>query len=133
MAGPFLEQLRHAVGLRPMLAVPARISTAAAAGSAKGSSAASGQAAAAAAKPALPAFKQYREADGRFYFKLAAADGTLLLQSRGLDDAREAGAWVKRLKSEGAAALEGAPVELPADVPRDSVARALAALQSAEA
>ena len=35
-------------------------------------------AAAAKAKVALPTFKQYREADGRFYFKLAAADGRVL-------------------------------------------------------
>lgn len=130
VAQPFLEQLRHAVGLRPMLAVPAA-PAASATGADKGTSTATGKAAAAAAKGSLPAFKQYREADGRFYFKLAAADGTLLLQSQGLVDAREAGAWVKRLKSEGAAALDGAPVERPADVPR--VAEALAALQAAEA
>jgi len=119
VAQPFLAELRRAVGLRPMLAAPARPAAA--------------SAPAAEARAALPAFKQYRESDGRFYFKLAAANGTLLLQSQGLADAREAGAWVKRLKSEGEAALDGAPVALADGVPRESVAAALAALRAAEA
>ena len=59
--------------------------------------------------------------------------GSLLLQSQGLADAREAGAWVRRLRSEGEAALDGAPVALAEGVPRESVAAALAALQAAEA
>ncbi len=37
------------------------------------------------AKLALPSFKQYREKDGKFYFKLVDAQGKLLLQSLGLD------------------------------------------------
>ena len=119
VAQPFLAELRRAVGLRPMLAAPARPVAAGAP--------------AAEAKAALPAFKQYRESDGRFYLKHAAANGALLLQSQGLTDAREAGAWVKRLKSEGEAALDGAPVALADGVPRESVAAALAALQAAEA
>ena len=119
VAQPFLAELRRAVGLRPMLAAPARPAAA--------------SAPAAEARAALPAFKQYRESDGRFYFKLAAANGTLLLQSQGLADAREAGAWVKRLRSEGEAALDGAPVALADGVPRESVAAALAALRAAEA
>lgn len=93
VAQPFIKTLRNAVGLRPMLAVPKV------------------QAATVTTKQALPVFKQYREADGRFYFKLNAADGTLLLQSEGLADGREAGAWVKRLKTEGAVALNDAPVQ----------------------
>ena len=36
------------------------------------------------AKAALPAFKQYREADGQHYFKLVDAGGRLLAQSAGL-------------------------------------------------
>jgi tryptophanyl-tRNA synthetase len=93
VAQPFIKTLRNAVGLRPMLAVPKV------------------QAATVTTKQALPVFKQYREADGRFYFKLNAADGTLLLQSEGLADGREAGGWVKRLKTEGAVALNDAPVQ----------------------
>ncbi|MEN9543937.1 MAG: hypothetical protein RLZZ598_770 [Pseudomonadota bacterium] len=99
VATPFMAELRRAVGLRPMLA------------------SARSRAPAKSAAPkiaALPLFKQYREADGRFYFKLSAADGTLLLQSSGLADGREAGAWIQRLRTEGAAVLAQAPVELAA-------------------
>ena len=94
VATPFLKELRQAVGLRPFAAIVQK------------------QAAQAQAKSALPVFKQYREADNRFYFKLSAADGSVLLQSQGFAEGREAGAWVKRLKTEGAAALADAPVAL---------------------
>ena len=85
------------------------------------------------AKVDAPAFKQYREADGRFYFKLAAADGRVLLQSAAFDAGREAGQWVARLKAEGAAALDvaGAPVQRSPGVSLDEVAEALAALAAA--
>ncbi len=114
LATPLLAELRHAVGLRPMVAVPQ-------AQSAK----------AAAVKSDQPVFKQYREADGQFYFKLTGADGTLLLQSRAFADGREAGNWVKRFKTEGAAALADAPVSIEAD--RAQVEGALAALVAHEA
>ena len=114
VARPFMESLRRAVGLRPMLATPPKP---AAAGAAKAA--------------ALPSFKQYRETDGRFYFKLVAADGSLLLQSEGLADGREAGAWVKRLKTEGAAALAQAPVHRVVE-DAGSLAMALAALVAAQ-
>ncbi|WKB52342.1 tryptophan--tRNA ligase [Eleftheria terrae] len=115
VATPFLAELRHAVGLRPMTALPVVAATAADA-----------------AKPALPVFKQYREADGRFYFKLTAADGSVLLQSQGLAEGREAGAWVKRLKTEGAAALAEAPVQRGDGVSPAAVEAALAALVAAQ-
>jgi tryptophanyl-tRNA synthetase len=110
IAAPLLARLREAVGLRRFqpLAAPA--------------------AAATKAKAALPVFKQYREADGRFYFKLSAADGRVLLQSQGFDGGREAGEWVKKLKAEGAAALAGAPVFHGEGVAEAEVAEALAAL-----
>ena len=82
-ATPFLTELRQAVGLRRMVAV------------AKPQAAAEQQ-----AKVALPVFKQYRESDNQFYFKLTDAQGHLLLQSRGFAEGREAGGWVKRLKTE---------------------------------
>jgi tryptophanyl-tRNA synthetase len=98
IAAPFLQALREAVGLRrfrPLAAAPA--------------------AAPRAAAPPLATFKQYREADGQFYFKLVGAGDTLLLQSAAFAQGRDAGAWVARFKKEGAAALEGAPVTLAAD------------------
>jgi tryptophanyl-tRNA synthetase len=117
IATPFMRELRHAVGLRPL--------------SAPGAAAAPK----AAAKTALPSFKQYREADGRFYFKLADAAGRTLLQSRAFDSPREAGQAVKQLQTEGAAALEKlAPLIDPsASQPAGRIAEALEQLRQAAA
>ncbi|MDV7399062.1 hypothetical protein RZS08_47070, partial [Arthrospira platensis SPKY1] len=81
VATPFSAKLRHAVGLRAL----------------------NTQAAAAtkAAKVALPSFKQYREADGQFYFKLQDAKGALLLQSVGFASPKEAGQTIAQLKAQG--------------------------------
>ncbi|MGH8026705.1 MAG: tryptophan--tRNA ligase [Pseudoxanthomonas sp.] len=85
-ATPFIAELRHAVGLRDLA------DHSKSAGPAK------------AAKSGALQFKQYRETDGKFYFKVLAADGRLLLQSLGHDSPREAGQRIARLKSAGAAA-----------------------------
>ena len=111
VAAPFLTELRDAVGLRRMVAVPAPV-------------------AAAKAKPALPNFKQYRDADGKFYFKLAAADGRVLLQSDAFESGREAGQCVARLKVEGIAAVPNSPVAHGEGVSAQDVADALAELQA---
>ena len=96
LATPFIKELRSAVGLRSL----AQASTAK---SAK------------AAKVALPSFKQYREADGKFYFKLLAADGRLLLQSTGFAAPKEAGQAIAQLQTQADAlaqlAQHLAPVE----------------------
>ena len=113
-AAPLLQRLREAVGLRRMVAAPVAVA-------AKDKT----------DKAALATFKQYREADGQFYFKLAAADGRVLLQSLAFAGGRDAGNWVKRLKTEGAAALEGAPVALGEGVSAEAVALALADLIAA--
>ena len=115
-ATPFLKELRHAVGLRPMVASGA---VEAQTGPAH--------------KAELAVFKQYREADGQFYFKLTTAHGDLLLQSQAFAEGRVAGAWVKRFKTEGAAPLAAAPVSLAEGVSREAVEAALAALQAHEA
>ena len=109
LATPFIRELRSAVGLRSL----AQASTAAKP--------------AKAAKAALPTFKQYREADGKFYFKLVDADGRLLLQSTGFDAPKDAGQAIARLQREGLGALAGhlAPVDGVAEA---DVAAALAAL-----
>lgn len=118
-ATPFLAQLRAAMGLRDL-----------------------GRARQAAAqktsKVSLPQFKQYRGDDGRFYFKLHAADGRLLLQSHGHVSARDAGQLIARLKREGADGLhhvgdgivhlgEEALGELAGDTVLEEVIAALAA------
>jgi tryptophanyl-tRNA synthetase len=113
IAAPLLARLREAVGLRRFQALQSTPKQAAK------------------AKAALPLFKQYREADGKFYFKLSAADGRVLLQSEAFAGGREAGEWVKKLKTEGSAALAGAPVARPEGVAEADVAEALGALQAA--
>lgn len=85
-ATPFTTRLRHAVGLRPLDQVAEARKT-------KG------------AKAPGPVFKQYREADGRFHFKLTDARGTVLLQSRGFEAPREAAQAMARIQQEGMAAV----------------------------
>ncbi len=86
VATPLLESLRHAVGLRD-LRTQAVVTTPVK------------------AKSALPQFKQYREQDGRFHFKLLAADGTELMHSVAHASPREAGEHIAALKRDGAAML----------------------------
>ncbi len=86
LATPLMRELREAVGLRNLaqhsaVASDAKIQ-----------------------KLSAPQIKQYREADGKFYFKIVAADGTLLLQSPGFDNPREPGQLIGKLKMGDAAA-----------------------------
>ena len=116
LATPFIRELRSAVGLRSLV----QASTAAKP--------------AKAAKTALPAFKQYREADGKFYFKLVAADGRLLLQSTGFDAPKEAGQVIAQLQKDSAALQTLAPRLAPVDgVDAAEVTAALQALAEAAA
>jgi len=109
LATPFMAELRHAVGLRNL---------AAQAGPAKKDKA---------AKAALPSFKQYREADGRHYFKLVDAGGRLLAQSTGFASPQEAGRAVAQLKAGGLAGLEES-LQLAPGVEQADLAAALEAL-----
>jgi tryptophanyl-tRNA synthetase len=109
-----LADLRQAVGLRRMVAVPVP-------GAATGT-----------VKVALPVFKQYREADGQFYFKLSDAHGRVLLQSQGFAGGREAGEWVKRLKTEGAAVMATLPARLADGVTLPDLVQALSLLQATD-
>jgi tryptophanyl-tRNA synthetase len=106
-----LKQLRHAVGLRDLSTagdVPSEESGA--------------------ARAAPPLFKQYREQDGRFYFKLQASDGTLLIQSEGFDSPRDAGQLIGVLKqTEHGDGLQSELFKLEAEV--DVVLAALQALR----
>jgi tryptophanyl-tRNA synthetase len=78
---------------------------------------------------ALPQLKQYREKDGKFYFKLTDGDA-VLLQSVGFDNPKDAGAWVARFKQEGGAALSAAAAAIAAQTPEADAA--LDALKRAE-
>ncbi|MEB1610446.1 tryptophan--tRNA ligase [Xanthomonas campestris pv. campestris] len=111
-ATPFLAELRAAVGLRDL----------------------SGQGDAAATpvseKSAPPVFKQYRESDGQFYFKLNDGAGALLLQSEGFASPRDAGQLIARLKQ----AEQGSDLQLPgvhAQVEADVILAALRVLREA--
>ena len=115
IATPFVRSLRSAVGLRSL------------------AQASAAPKAAKAAKAALPSFKQYREADGQFYFKLVGADGRLLLQSTGFAAPKDAGQAIARLQQQGESALAAlagqlAPIE---GVPPQDVAAALQQLTDA--
>lgn len=81
----------------------------------------------------LPSFKQYREAaDGKFYFKLVAADGRLLLQSTGFDAPRDAGQAIARLQKEAGALQALAPHLAPVEgAGPEEAAAALRALAAA--
>jgi len=86
LATPFMRELRHAVGLRALssgakVAAPKDV------------------------KVATPSFKQYREKDGLFYFKLVDTKGQVLLQSLGFTSPKEAGQTIARLQSEGPSVL----------------------------
>ena len=114
LAAPLLATLREAVGLRRFVAVPSEASSKRTAN-----------------KPKPPEFKQYREGDGRFYFKLVGGDGRVLLQSRAFATGKEAGQSVAALRSDGVAAIPHAGADLGDGVTEQEVAQALAALAAA--
>jgi tryptophanyl-tRNA synthetase len=119
VATPFMSELRQAVGLRNLASKPI----------AKGAKSAEK-----AEKAALPAFKQYREADGLHYFKLVEPGGRVLLQSQGFASPREAGQAVGVLRAEGAAGLAklAGQVERPHSVPENELGNALSKLMQAD-
>ena len=115
IATPFMAQLREAVGLRD-LSTDLR----------------TGQQT---YKLVLPVFKQYRQADGLFYFKLQSANGQLLLQSMGFAAAQDAGRAIVNLQQAGLAALsdQNVSIVIADDIEPDAVEHALAQLREAKA
>ena len=116
LATPLMRELRAAVGLRALGSTQAKVS--------KETS----------AKAATASFKQYREKDGKFYFKLLDAQGQLLLQSNGFDSPRDAGQASAPLKQDPQAALNTlVPHLLGLDAARTAaVTTALTALAEAQ-
>ena len=106
IATPFTARLRHAVGLRPLQAAATPTTSKA-------------------NKTAAPTFKQYREQDGLFYFKLIDAQGALLLQSTGFAAPRDAAQAMARLQREGSAALEALAIHIAMQGNAATVAAAL--------
>jgi tryptophanyl-tRNA synthetase len=111
IATPFMQTLRHAVGLRSLTAGVV-------------------QAKAKVTKVTGPAFKQYREKDGKFYFKLADAKGMVLLQSLGLESPQVAGKSIALLQSGGASALASLVAQLEPVADPAALAAALTSLQA---
>jgi tryptophanyl-tRNA synthetase len=102
LAAPLMTRLRHAVGLRNLADADARSD----AGATALPTARMGVPSAGARKPPA-AFKQYRERDGKFYFKLVDAQGRVLLQSLGFESPRQAGEVIAALQREGPQAIAG--------------------------
>ena len=114
LATPFIKELRHAVGLRAL------------------ASSGSPQATAKTARAASPSFKQYREQDGQFYFKLVDSQGRVLLQSLGFSSPKDAGLAIAQLQQDDAQALAalGAQVALGDSVSSSELAQSLATLRA---
>ena len=87
LATPYTAELRQAVGLRDLRSASASVK------------------AAKTSKAALPSFKQYRESDGKFYFKLQESAGRVLLQSAGFATPQEAAKAIALLREQGELAL----------------------------
>ncbi len=117
VATPLMRELRSAVGLRSLVQVAAP------------------HKADKAHKAALPSFKQYRELDGKFYFKFVAAGGRLQLQSSGFDAPKAAGQAIGQLQQAlpGAWQDHAAHLQLAEGVSAADVSAALQALTEAAA
>ena len=115
LATPFIQELRHAVGLRALASNNIANTTS----SSK------------TMRAPVPSFKQYREKDGHFYFKLVDPQGRVLLQSLGFTSPKEAGLAIGQLQQNDAKAQVelGAQVTLGEGVTADEVRSALDALR----
>ena len=112
-ATAFMATLREAVGLRDLA-----------------NAATAGSKPAAKKTAVLPAFKQYREADGTFHFKLVQGE-RVLLQGGGFASPRDAGLRIAAIRGGHYDASD--PQVLRADgIDEDDVHAALAALAEAE-
>lgn len=94
---PLMKRLREAVGFRDLSKAPIHGHMKVTLGDVRSTSARHSG-----------ALKQYREKDGRFYFKLVDGSDRVLLQSLSFENPKEAGAWVVKLKNEGGSTLASA-------------------------
>ena len=109
IAAPLLADLRAAVGLRDFRAQAVAKKNAES------------------AKAGKPQFKQYRENDGRFYFKFVDADQRVLLQSEGFESPKLAGQRIAALRA-SATLADADGIALGDGVTAADVEQALAAL-----
>jgi tryptophanyl-tRNA synthetase len=116
LVAPLMNRLRHAVGLRRLQV------------DGKGGAAPTvGETRIAEIRIAPPVFKQYRERDGKFYFKLVGPQGRVLMQSRAFDSPKDAGEVVAAFQVQGAAALPARQAQLE-EIPAGQAAELAAAL-----
>ena len=115
LATPFIQELRHAVGLRALASTNIANTTSTFK----------------TMRAPVPSFKQYREKDGHFYFKLVDPQGRVLLQSLGFTSPKEAGLAIGQLQQNDAKAQVelDAQVTLGEGVTADEVRSALNALR----
>ena len=116
---PFMAELKRAVGLTRFHAVDAPAAPKSCCSADK--------------KACAGVFKQYREKDGRFYFKLTDGEGKLLLQSCAFDEGREAGRTVAQLKAEGLTPATSAAIELAECVTAEYVNKVLEVMRRIQA
>jgi tryptophanyl-tRNA synthetase len=114
IAAPLVQAARAAVGIRPLTQTQTQ------------------EAAPSQKKNAAASFKQYREADGLFYFKLTAAGGEVLLQSKGFANPKEAAAMMAGLKTQGEAALAAHAAHIAAQAAASTLQAALGEIVAAE-
>ena len=113
IATPFMVQLRSAVGLRGLATTAATTATKA-------------------SKSATASFKQYREKDGKFYFKLVDAGGNVVLQSLGFDSPKVAGQTIGQIQKAGVAALSALTSQLEPAWDVAAVTRALTSMTNTD-
>ena len=109
---PLLRELRAAVGLRPLTV------------------AAGGPSTEARSRATAPVFKQYREADGRFGFKLVDGDRTLLV-AEGFASPKECGQFIASLRG-GRYDADDERLQRGEGVEADDVRAALQAMAEAD-
>ncbi len=93
MAQALMKDVREAVGLRRFKAVKVETKEKA-------------------KKKSKPSFKQYREADGKFYFKFIDEKDRLLLTGGAFASGQEAGRLIGQFKSQGLKAFSGVSIVL---------------------
>ncbi|MDO4905923.1 MAG: tryptophan--tRNA ligase [Lautropia sp.] len=132
---PLMRTVRSAVGIRSLRqagagqAADARPSGEMVGAAAGAAAVTAGRAGSPGSSRARPLFKQYREADGRFYFKFIDGAGAVLLQSLGFDRPKACGECIAFLKQNpGQWQSRGDMLEPVAEDRRAAVEAALRAL-----
>ncbi|MBN8213531.1 MAG: tryptophan--tRNA ligase [Xanthomonadales bacterium] len=96
---PLMRRLREAVGFRDLSKMPRILEVKASLLAGRAFVTEDG------VPPKQPSIKQYRDSDGRFYFKLVDGSDRILLQSLSFENPKEAGNWVSKMKNDGHSSL----------------------------